>query len=763
MSNTSLPLVPEKSEPLPSVGSKEGLLTWVASLDHKLIGIMYIVTAGIFFVVGGLEAMLIRLQLGVPANNSFITPEIYNQIFTMHGTTMIFLVVVPLMIGFGVYFVPLMIGARDMAFPRLNLLSFWLLAFGGIFLYFSFLAGGAPDAGWFAYAPLNGRPYSLSHGMDYWALGLLAIGIGTLASGLNFIVTIITRRAPGMKLTQVPMFVWTTFVNSFLIILALPALNAALVMLLADRLFYANFFSADTNGSPILWQHYFWAFGHPEVYIMILPAWGMIAEVIPVFSRKPLFGFAIFAASSVAIAVLSFAVYAHHMFADGLGHVFDALFGASSELIAIPTGIKIFNWIATMWGGKIRFTTSMLFAISFLVTFTIGGVSGVTFAVVPTDWQTTDSYYVVAHLHYVLFGGTMFAVFAGTYYWFPKMTGRMLSEKWGKWHFWTTFIGFNLTFFIQHILGLMGMPRRVFTYPDYPFWGLFNQISTAGALLLGVSVLIFGWNIVRSLRKGAPAGNDPWDAWTLEWATTSPPPEKNFDQLPEIHSRRPLWDYKHPENPDWNQNNNHSQPSNSTGGTRAIAPARPAFNSRVIDRRKLGMLVFIASEAVFFLLLILAFLYFRYQDATAQSSSGSLDTAKTLIFTVCLVASSGTIWLSERSLKRKQTWGVILWLGATVILGLVFLAGQGLEYFNLFQKNIFISSNTFSTTFFTLTGFHGLHVFSGIIVMAILAGLGFVGLFKRKSGLVVLQTVSYYWHFVDAVWLVIFTLVYLLK
>lgn len=757
MSNVPVPLVPERSEPLPSIGSKEGLLSWVASLDHKLIGIMYIVTAGIFFLIGGLEAELIRLQLAVPANNSFITPEIYNQIFTMHGTTMIFLVVVPLMLGFGVYFVPLMIGARDMAFPRLNLLSFWLLAFGGIFLYFSFLAGGAPDAGWFAYAPLSDRPYSLSHGMDYWALGLLAIGVGTIASGINFIVTILARRAPGMKLTQVPMFVWTTFVNSFLIILALPALNAALVMLLADRLFYANFFTPETGGAPILWQHYFWAFGHPEVYIMILPAWGMIAEVIPVFSRKPLFGFAIFAASSVAIAVLSFAVYAHHMFADGLGHAFDVLFGASSELIAIPTGIKIFNWIATMWGGKIRFTTSMFFAMAFLVTFTIGGVSGVTFAIVPTDWQTTDTYYVVAHMHYVLFGGTLFAVFAGTYYWFPKMTGKLLSEKWGKWHFWTTFIGFNLTFFIQHVLGLMGMPRRVYTYPDYPFWGLFNQVSTVGALLLGVSVLIFLWNIITSLRKGQPAGDNPWDAWTLEWATTSPPPEKNFDQLPEIRSRRPLWDYKHPENPDWKQ----EQKEKPTSGGKA-SPARTITKNGVMDRRKMGMLTFIASEAVFFLLLILAVLYFKFQNTYNQGLPSHLDTVKTLIFTVFLVASSGTLWLAERSLKKGKTSWVILWLVATIIFGLVFLVGQGLEYLNLFQQTISIKTNTFSTTYFTLTSFHGLHVLSGLIVLAILAGLGFIGLFKRPKALVVVQTVSYYWHFVDAVWLVIFTIVYLL-
>jgi cytochrome c oxidase subunit 1/cytochrome c oxidase subunit I+III len=547
---SDVPLVSAVPQPLPALTDREGLLAWVASVDHKQIGIMYIVSALAFFAVGGVEALLIRLQLGAP-NNTLIPPDAYNQIFTMHGTTMVFLVVVPVLLGFGVYFVPLMIGARDMAFPRLNALSFWVFIFGGLLLYFSFVAGGAPNAGWFSYAPLSEKPYATTPGMDYWALGLLCVGIGTVAGGINFIATVLTMRAPGMKLTQLPMFVWTTMVNAFLIIFALPALNAALVMLLIDRLLNAHFFTPASGGSSVLWQHYFWAFGHPEVYIMILPAWGMISEVIPVFSRKPLFGYEFVAASSVAIAVLSFAVYAHHMFAVGLGHVFDLVFGAASMLIAVPTGVKIFNWIGTMWGGRLRFTTSMTFAVSFLVMFTIGGVTGVSFAVVPTDWQTTDSYYVVAHMHYVLFGGTALAVFAGVYYWFPKMTGRLLSERWGKIHFWLTFIGFNLTFFIQHALGVMGMPRRVFTYPDLPWWGLFNGISTVGAFVLGLSVLVFLWNVWTSLRHGAPAGPDPWDAWTLEWATSSPPPVRNFDQLPPIRGRRPLWDLKHPENPDW--------------------------------------------------------------------------------------------------------------------------------------------------------------------------------------------------------------------
>lgn len=541
---SGISLAPGAAQPFPADREYKGLLGWVASIDHKKIGIMYMVATFIFFLVGGVEAMLMRIQLAQP-ENTFLSPEAYNQIFTMHGTTMIFLVVMPLLIGFGNYFVPLMIGAQDMAFPRLNALGLWLLIFGGLLLYYSFLAGGAPDAGWFSYTPLSEQIYSTHSGQDYWALGLLTTGIGTVTAAINFIVTIIAMRAPGLHIRRLPLFVWMTFVNSFLILFALPLLNAALVMFLMDRLLDARFFTR--GGSPILWQHVFWSFGHPEVYIMVLPAFGMISEVIPVFSRKPIFGYGFVAASTVAIAFLSFGVWAHHMFAAGLGFTWDVLFGASSMLIAIPTGIKIFNWIATMWGGALRFTTAMLFAMSFLVTFTIGGLSGVTFAIVPIDWQTTDTYYVVAHFHYVLFGGTLFAIFAGFYYWFPKMTGRMLSERLGKWHFWLNFIGFNLTFFVQHILGLIGMPRRVWTYPDLPYWGLLNLVSSSGVLFTIASLLILIWNIGSSLRNGQPAGDNPWDAWTLEWATTSPPPPYNFDQLPPIRGRRPLWDVAHPD------------------------------------------------------------------------------------------------------------------------------------------------------------------------------------------------------------------------
>jgi cytochrome c oxidase subunit I len=528
-------------------------LEWIASIDHKQIGTMYLAGAFVFFLAGGIEALLMRTQLIVP-NNHFLSPEVYNQIFTMHGTTMVFLVLVPMLIGFSTYLVPLMIGANDMAFPRMNALSFWVQIMGGILLYFSFMTGGvnggAPAAGWFSYAPLSEKAYSLGPGVDYWALGLLAIGVGTLTAAINLVVTIICMRVPGMTIQRLPLFVWMTLVNSVLIVTAMPLLNAALVMLLIDRQLNAHFFNPAGGGAALLWQDVFWAFGHPEVYIMILPAFGIISEVIPVFSGKPIYGYEFVAASTLAIAFLSLAVWAHHMFAVGLGHAFDLFFAGSSMLIAIPTGVKIFNWTSTMWGGRVRFTTAMLFSLGFLVMFTIGGLSGVAVAVVPIDWQVTDTYFVVAHIHYVLFGGAVFALFSGVYYWFPKMSGRLLSEQWGKAHFWLTLIGFNLTFLIQHQLGLLGMPRRVFTYPALPGWETMNMLSTIGAYLLGISVLVFIWNLWISLRHGAVAGDNPWGAWTLEWAVSSPPPERNFARVPPVHGRRPLWDLAHPDRAD---------------------------------------------------------------------------------------------------------------------------------------------------------------------------------------------------------------------
>jgi cytochrome c oxidase subunit 1/cytochrome c oxidase subunit I+III len=547
---SAIPLVPEPTEALPAVRSDEGLISWIASVDHKQIGILYLITTIFFFVVGGIEALLMRLQLAVP-NNTLLQPGAYNQIFTMHGTTMIFLVVMPILIGFANYFVPLMIGARDVAFPRLNAFSYWILLFGGLLLYYSFVAGGAPDAGWLAYAPSSERPYSTTPGLDYYTVGLLSTGIGTVASAINLIVTILHLRAPGMTLRRLPLFVWMVLFNSVLIILALPALNAGLVMLLIDRQLAAHFFDPLHGGHPLLWQHVFWSFGHPEVYIMVLPAFGMISEMIPVFSRKPIFGYGFVAGSTIAIGFLSLLGYARHRFTVGMGFTLDLAFGLSSMLIAIPTGVKIFNWTTTMFRGNLHFTTAMKFSVAFLILFTMGGVTGVQFATVPVDKQLTDSYYVVAHMHYVLFGGTAFAVFGAFYYWFPKMTGRMLSERLGNVHFWLAFIGFNMTFLIQHVLGWDGMPRRVWTYPDNPGWGLMNMISTIGAFILAFSVLLFVINCVVSLRRGKIAGDNPWNAWTLEWATTSPPPIHNFDQVPPIRGRRPLWDMAHPEAADW--------------------------------------------------------------------------------------------------------------------------------------------------------------------------------------------------------------------
>jgi cytochrome c oxidase subunit I len=550
--------IPESHDPLP--GLRSGLIHWFTTVDHKLIGIMYLWSTVFFFVAGFIEALLIRIQLMFP-NNTALSPSAYNQIFTMHGTTMIFLVLTPLLLGFITYFLPLMVGANEMAYPRLNAFSFWTFLFGGVLLHFSLLSGSAPNVGWFSYAPLSERAFSPSTGVDYWALSILLMGIGSIGGAINFVMTTLFYRAKGLSMTKLPLFVWMAFVNSFLILIAFPVLNAGLVMLLIDRQLDAHFFLTYSGGSAIMWQHLFWTFGHPEVYILALPAFGMISEIIPVFSRKPIFGYEFVASSTVAIALLSFGVWAHHMFATGLGNTFNAFFAATSMLIAVPTGVKVFNWTATMWGGSIRFSTPMLFAMAFLIDFTIGGLSGVLFAVVPVDLRLTDTYFVVAHLHYVFLGGSLTAGIAATYYWFPKITGRMLSEKLGRWNFWLFFIGFNGTFFGFHLLGMLGMPRRVFTYPDLPYLGMLNFFSTLSAIVLGISFIIFIWNIFYSLRNGRPAGDNPWDAWTLEWYTSSPPPAKNFGSIPFVRSRRPLWDLHHPDNPDWKRKKQKNTPT----------------------------------------------------------------------------------------------------------------------------------------------------------------------------------------------------------
>ncbi len=555
-----------QSQAIPVPQEKKGkFLEWMLSTNHKNIGINYLVTAFIFFGVGGIEALLIRVQLGAP-NNTLLSPEVYNQIFTMHGTTMIFLFAMPVLVGFGNYIVPLMIGARDMAFPRLNALSYWLFLFGGLLLYSSFLLGGAPDAGWFAYAPLTTTQYSASHGMDFWVLGIAMTGFGSTAGAINFVVTILNLRAPGMSLFRMPVFVWQILVTVFIMLFALPALTVDAILLFIQRNYGALFYQASAGGDPLLWQHLFWFFGHPEVYILILPAFGIISEVIPVFSRKPIFGYGAIIYSGIAIGFLGFTVWAHHMFAVGLNPIADAVFGLDSMIIAVPTSIKIFNWIATLWDGKINLKSPLLYAIGFIAMFIIGGLSGVSLAVVPVDWQVEDTYYVVAHLHYVLFGGTVFAVFAGVYYWFPKITGRLLSETLGKWQFWIMLISFNLTFFPMHLLGLMGMPRRVYTYDAGSGWTLLNQMETLGAFLIAVAMLVFAWNFIKSLRSGEKAGNDPWDGQTLEWTTSSPPPSNNFAKIPVVHGRRPAWDLRlNPTNQAETESVEHSSSSEHTG------------------------------------------------------------------------------------------------------------------------------------------------------------------------------------------------------
>ncbi len=554
--------------------STKGLWGWITTVDHKKIGIMYGYAAFFFFIVGGIEALLIRVQLA-QADGEFLTAGAYNAMFTMHATTMVFLFIMPASAAFMNYLLPLMIGARDVAFPRLNALSWWIFFFGGIFLYSTFIFGtslppispdgitgnlapgggpggfgflaDSPDGGWFGYQPNAGPLYSPGTAMDYWALGLQIIGLASLVSSVNFIVTVFNMRTLGMRLLRMPVFVWMSTVVAFLLLFSLPIIAVALFMVTFDRQFGTLFFAPVGGGDPILWQHLFWLFGHPEVYILILPAMGIVSEVIPVFSRKPLFGYSAVVFAGAAIAFLGFGVWAHHMFASGITPVAQAAFGLATMTIAIPTGIKIFNWMGTLWGGRLRLTTPMLFAVGFLAMFTIGGLSGVTHAIVPSDWQQTDTYYVVAHFHYVLFGGAVFGLFAGLYYWFPKLTGRVMSERLGKTHFWLQFLGFNLTFAPMHWLGLQGMVRRTWQYAPGNGFESWNLVVTVGAFIIALSILVFMYNWYRSRRRGDASGLDPWDARTVEWMIPNPTPEYNFVNPPVVEKLDHWWHLKYTE------------------------------------------------------------------------------------------------------------------------------------------------------------------------------------------------------------------------
>jgi cytochrome c oxidase subunit I len=524
-----------------------GLLAFITTTDHKSIGIAYMVTAYVFFLIAGVLASLIRAELYSPGRQ-FVSQGEYNELFTMHGTIMLFLFIGPFAFGLTNYIVPLQIGAKDMAFPRLNAMSYWLYLTAGITLLGSYLtAGGAPDFGWTAYAPLSDITRTPDVGGDLWIMSIALTGLSGIFTGVNVVATVICMRAPGMRMFRMPIFTWNMLVVSILVLIAFPVVSAACVMLFVDRQFGGHIYDPEFGGSAVLWQHLFWFFGHPEVYIIVLPYFGVVTEVLPVFSWRPVFGYAGLVFATIAIAVLSTGVWAHHMFATGV--VLLPFFTGFSMLIAVPTGVKFFNWIGTLWGGRITFRTPMLFAIGFLVSFLLGGITGVMLAAAPIDFHVHDSYFVVAHMHYVLFGGSVLALYAGVYYWFPKITGRVLSEGWGKVHFWMTLIGFHLTFFVQHVLGLEGMPRRVADYLPGDGFTTLNRVSSVGAALLALSTLPFLYNVWATLRGriGEPAGNNPWGAQTLEWYTTSPPPPHNFDDMPPIRSERPVWDLSHPQ------------------------------------------------------------------------------------------------------------------------------------------------------------------------------------------------------------------------
>jgi len=547
------PLVVQRPLVLRRPKETTGFWSWFTTIDHKKIAILYGGTALVFFVIAGIEALLIRLQLAGP-NGTVLTASQYNTMFTMHGTTMVFLVGMPMAVAFGNYFIPLQIGARDVAFPRLNMFGYWVVLFGGLFIYSGFIFGGAPNGGWFGYAPLTSTPLSAGalpgHGPDFWCVGIVLLGIGSTTSAINFIVTILNMRAPGMTLMRMPVFTWMMLVVAFLTVFAMPIITAAMIMVFFDRNFDTTFFLASGGGDPLLYQHLFWLFGHPEVYILILPGMGIVSEVLPVFSRKPLFGYSVVVFSGIAIGFLGWGVWAHHMFATGLGPVAISAFGLSTMLIAIPTGVKIFNWLGTIYGGAIKLNTSMLYSLGFIAMFTLGGLSGVLHSIVPSDTQQTDTYFVVAHFHYVLFGGLLFGVFSGFFFWWPKIFGRTLNEGLGKFGFWTTLVGFNLTFFPMHILGLVGMPRRTYTYESGYGWDTLNFIETIGAFIIAFAVLSFIVNVIYSTRRGPIASSDPWDGRSLEWSIPSPPPEYNFAEIPQVEARDDWWHRKYTEDAD---------------------------------------------------------------------------------------------------------------------------------------------------------------------------------------------------------------------
>ncbi|MBI4011903.1 MAG: cytochrome c oxidase subunit I [Candidatus Rokubacteria bacterium] len=792
---------------------RAGLVAWLTTVDHKRIGLLYGGSAFVFFLLGGLEALLLRLQLAWP-DGQVLGAEAFNQLFTMHGTTMVFLALMPLSAAFFNYMVPLLIGARDVAFPRLNAFSFWIFFFGGVFMNSSFLFGAAPHAGWFGYATLTEKPFSVGPHTDFWLVGLLFLGVSSIISALNFLVTILNLRAPGMTFLRMPMFVWTTAVTAVLLLLAFPPITVALILLGFDRFLGTSFYLPGGGGSPVLWQHLFWIFGHPEVYILILPAFGIVSEVIPTFARKPLFGYVAMVYATTLIGFFGFGVWAHHMFAVGMGPIADSAFSLASMIIAVPTGIKIFNWLATLWGGSLRFRTALYFACGFIAMFTIGGLSGIMHASPPVDLQQTDTYFVVAHFHYVLFGGTLLGLFAGIYYWWPKATGRLLDERLGRIHFWVMLVGMNLTFFPMHFLGLMGMPRRIYTYAPGLGWDFWNLVATVGAFAIGVSILVFMWNAWHSVTRGPAAPADPWDARTLEWAIPSPPPEYNFATVPTVLRRDALWLSKHPDQRGPGLADRealvtargpiHMPPPSAwpilTGlamlvmvagtllhlslivvggvltvlGVFAIAlehlPARavPAGHEDVnigstgLDHRKMGTWAFIGSECLFFGTLISTYLVYKGRSLGGPTPHEILNIPLTSFSTFDLLMSSLTMVLAVAAIQRGDLAGSRRWLAATCVLGLIFLGGQVYEFNQFLHEGLGLTTNLFGSTFYVLVGFHGAHVSVGVLWLATLwylVGRGRIG----ASQAVLVDIAGLYWHFVDVVWIGIFTLIYLIQ
>jgi cytochrome c oxidase subunit I+III len=797
----------------------------LSSVDHKTIGLRYLVTSIAFLVIGGIEALIMRSQLAVSGEH-LVSAGTYNELFSMHGVTMIFLYAAPVLSGFSNYLWPLMLGSRDMAYPRLNALSYWTYLAAGIFLYTALPLGAMPNAGWFDYVPYASRNYNPGLNIDFYALTMLLLAVSTTVGSINFVTTLFKTRAPGMSLNRLPIIVWGTLTASISNLAALPALSAAAIMLFLDRRYGTRFYDASAGGHPLLWQHLFWMFGHPWVYIVVLPAMGIVSDALPTFCRRPLVGYTPVALATITTAMLGFGVWLHHMFATGIPPLALAFFGAASILITIPSAVAVFSWLATLWSGRPWYPAPMKFMLGFIALFVIGGVSGVMTAAVPFDWQLTDTYFIVAHLHYVLVGINVFPVIAGVYYWFPKFTGRMMDERLGTWSFWTLFVGANLVFFPMHIVGMLGMPRRIYTYPGGLGWDAYNTLETVGAFLFALGVLIFAINAWRSARHGRTAGPNPWDAPTLEWSMPSPPPPYNFATLPIIGSRHPLWEdrldegtaksvlYRGPTLADGRETFATTpldaepsavmrMPEDSYApialatciaviaygllfsllwlaalgaiGTAACAiawlwpDAATAFAGTIDTElgelpvgssgpRSVGwwgMAAVIATEGAFFCYLLFSYFYLASISANPWPAVPP-RIALPLVNTGILVASSVAVAWAETGIRRNRSGRLRIGLALAIGLGVLFLALQGVEYS---RERIAGTHDAYGSLFYTITGFHGAHVLVGLIMLTVVIVRAFKGHFGEARHEAV-SNVAMYWHFVDAVWLVVFTSLY---